>query len=206
MYQLLPSFVLGFHGCDRDIGEQILSGQGQLLPSTNSYDWLGRGIYFWENSPDRALSYAAFLRDHGGRAVRKIEEPFVVGAVINLGFCLNLTDENALTLVRQAHQELVTLSEEAQTPLPMNEPGYAGDPDLLKRHLDCAVFELLHALRDEGRIQAYESVRAPFWEGGDLYPGTNFREKTHVQICVRDHACIKGYFRPLKEDGTPIQP
>lgn len=206
MYQLLPSFVLGFHGCDRSVGEKVLSGASQLNPSTNSYDWLGKGVYFWENNPERALSYASFLRDHDSRAVKAITEPFVVGAVIDLGFCLNLTDENALILVQQAHSDLVAISKDAQIPIPVNEPGFKGDQDLLKRHLDCAVFETLHGLREEGQLNPYDSVRAPFWEGGELFPGTLFRQKTHIQLCVRNPRCIKGYFRPLGEDGNPLQP
>ncbi len=206
MYQLLPSFVLGFHGCDRAVGEAVLAGTTQLNPSTNPYDWLGEGVYFWENNPDRALSYATFLRDHDQRAVKAIHEPFVIGAVIDLGFCLNLTDENALVLVQQAYSELAAISAEAGAPIPVNMPGFKGDEDLIKRHLDCAVFETLHELRNEGLLRAFDSIRAPFWEGGELFPGTSFRQKTHIQLCIRNPRCIKGLFRPLREDGTPLQP
>lgn len=206
MYQLLPSFVLGFHGCDRETGERVLSGETRLNLSANPYDWLGKGVYFWENNPRRALSYATFLRDHDQRAIKSISTPFVVGAVIDLGHCLNLTDEHSFTLVQQAHSDLVAISEDAQTDLPANEPGFKGDQDLLKRYLDCAVFETLHGLREVGQRSAFDSVRAPFWEGGALFPGTQFRKKTHVQLCVRNHRRIKGYFRPLGEDGRPLQP
>ncbi|WP_259698534.1 hypothetical protein [Pseudomonas brassicacearum] len=58
MYSISPSFVLGFHGCERDVGERVLAGEQTLLDSTNDYDWLGRGAYFWENNPQRALSFA----------------------------------------------------------------------------------------------------------------------------------------------------
>ena len=54
MYQCHPSFVLGFHGCDKKVGEGILSGKIQHKYSENDYDWLRRGIYFWENDPYRA--------------------------------------------------------------------------------------------------------------------------------------------------------
>ena len=53
MYEVLPSFVLGFHGCDRSVGENVLSGKTRLRKSSNDYDWLGNGIYFWENNPQR---------------------------------------------------------------------------------------------------------------------------------------------------------
>ena len=38
-YEVYPSFVLGFHGCDRAIGEAVLSGAiPHLAPSRNDYD------------------------------------------------------------------------------------------------------------------------------------------------------------------------
>ena len=49
------ALVLGYHGCDREVGERILGGGGHLQPSENDYDWLGSGIYFWEDNPRRAL-------------------------------------------------------------------------------------------------------------------------------------------------------
>lgn len=46
----------------------------------------------------------------------------------------------------------------------------------------------------------------PFLEGDQLYPGATFRKQTHVQICVRDMSCMKSYFRPMNNDGSPFQP
>lgn len=37
------AIVLGYHGCDRDVGEAILVGEKALKPSKNQHDWLGRG-------------------------------------------------------------------------------------------------------------------------------------------------------------------
>ncbi len=46
MSRLTTSFVLGYHGCDRKIGEKALRGKLNLLISTEPYHWLGSGIYF----------------------------------------------------------------------------------------------------------------------------------------------------------------
>jgi hypothetical protein len=78
--------------------------------------------------------------------------------------------------------------------LPKNVSGYPNDVDEIKRHLDCAVFENLHAWRESTGVEGYDSVRSPFQEGRLLYPGGGFHEKTHIQICVRDPICIKGFF------------
>ena len=52
------SFVLGYHGCDRRIGEGILRNDEHIAISKNRYDWLGEGAYFWENSPERGREWA----------------------------------------------------------------------------------------------------------------------------------------------------
>ncbi|MDF0733887.1 hypothetical protein P0Y43_24720 [Pseudomonas entomophila] len=200
MYQQLPSFVLGFHGCDRQIGEAILAGD-QVSPSVNDYDWLGAGAYFWENSPERALSYAHRIKQHK-RGQGSIKDPYVVGAVINLGLCLNLTEEGALQELGAAYQLLASSSDA----LPENKPGFTGDTDNLKRFLDCLVFQSLHSAREVVGLEPYHSVRSPFLEGTCLYPGTSFRQETHIQLCVREVTCIKGYFRPLNPDGSLFQP
>lgn len=55
MYRILPHFVLGYHGCDETVAQAVIAGHARLRPSENSYDWLGHGMYFWENNPARAM-------------------------------------------------------------------------------------------------------------------------------------------------------
>ena len=47
-------------------------------------------------------------------------------------------------------------------------------------------------------IEPFDSVRGLFVEGGEVYPGSGFRSKTHVQICVVNPNCIIGCFIPRK--------
>jgi hypothetical protein len=49
MHRLASTFVLGYHGCDRVVGERLLRGT-PFRPSDNEYDWLGPGIYFFAGS------------------------------------------------------------------------------------------------------------------------------------------------------------
>jgi hypothetical protein len=67
----------------------------------------------------------------------------------------------------------------------------------LKRDLDCAVIETLHASMESTGENKFDSERGVFWEGDLLYENAGFREKDHIQICVRNVDCIKGYFLPL---------
>lgn len=190
IYQRLPGLVLGFHGCDESVGEAILAdSRRHLSHSLNDYDWLGGGIYFWENDPQRAYEFAEEKRDPKfGR--NTVKQPFVIGAVIDLGLCCNLMDRKALTELKQSHGILQSVHEASGKPLPVN-----GASRLLRR-LDCLVIENMHGIREKTGAPAYDTVRGAFWEGGELYPGAQIEAKNHVQIAVRDTGCIKGYFRP----------
>src|SRR5471032_1974201 len=87
-----PTFVLGYHGCDRDVAERVLGGSASLLESANEYDWLGRGIYFWENSATRALEWARAARANPKITRHAVKEPAAIGAIIDLGNCLDLLE------------------------------------------------------------------------------------------------------------------
>ncbi len=192
MYTSRTGLVLGFHGTDESIVKSVIKGKTELEQSKNSYDWLGHGVYFWDNSPSRALEWAIELSKRPGSVIKK---PSVIGAIIDLGYCLDLLDYKNLALVKQGYEMLRTLLESSQTLMP-NNVGIT--QDLLQRELDCAVIETLHtSLVKENELE-FDSVRGVFWEGEYLYPNAGFKEKDHIQICIRNINCIKGYFLPLK--------
>lgn len=199
LYQRLPGLVLGFHGCDQAVGEDVLAQvKSGLEPSRNRYDWLGSGIYFWENDPLRAWEFAVKGTEKNPADRGYIETPFVIGAVIDLGLCLNLTDRRALEELKRAHAALTTIYATSGLDMPVNKGTNFG-----ARYLDRAVIETVHALRQEleaespGSFPAYGSVRSPFPEGDHLYDGAGFLAENHIQIAVCNEACIKGYFRPI---------
>jgi hypothetical protein len=121
------------------------------------------------------------------------------GAIIDLGHCLNLIEAKSLGIVKAAYELFKNTQEKAGLPLPKNKP-IGDERDLLLRKLDCAVIETIHAYNKEKGHLDYDSVRGVFWEGSDLYPNAGFKEKNHIQICVRNVNCIKGYFIPLEAD------
>lgn len=61
LYSRRSNLVIGFHGCDQSVVEAVIAGKTELLASTNDYDWLGNGIYFWENNEERAWQWAKDL-------------------------------------------------------------------------------------------------------------------------------------------------
>ena len=164
----------------------MLAGKANLKPSDNDYDWLGSGIYFWADSPKRAWDWA-----HNKSRSKEIRTPFVVGALIYPGLCLNLTDYGVIDELRVAHRVLASSVEPGK--MPRNTLVQDGAPML--RQLDCAVMETLHRLRRKRDEEAYDSVFGVFDEGLPVYGGAGFREKTHIQLAVRNPAIIDHYFR-----------
>lgn len=202
MYEKLPNLVIGFHGCSMETYHNVIVKQQELKASDNAYDWLGNGIYFWENNLQRAEEWA--VRRYGENAA-------VIGAVIDLGSCLNLTDSASADELKRGYNVLKARCEYAGTELPQNKPS-PKTKDILLRNLDCAVIQQIQDfpridLEESGhegiheKIQPkYDSVRGVFIEGGPPYPGSAFCEKTHVQICVCNPNCIKGYFEPRERN------
>jgi hypothetical protein len=197
MYKHHPSIVLGFHACEREIGEAILAGTKGFKASENSFDWLGHGMYFWENSPHRAEAYGQELKT---RPSSSVNNPMVIGAVINLGYCFDLLESHSLSNLKDSYQFMCDAYQENTIEVPVNYAVSKNDNDKLYRKLDCAVFQYMHSvIKIEGK-PAIDTVRGAFWEGEDLYPTAGFKEKNHIQICVRNPNCIKGYFRPIELD------
>ena len=188
---------MGFHGCDESVAEKVLSGHERLLHSRNVYDWLGHGIYFWENNPLRAMEYAEVVRKHPERVSNPIWKPAVIGAIIDLGNCLNLLEAKSVEIVRQGYLSLLeTYNKAGFENIPKNRHMENGFPML--RILDCAVMETVHKFREAASERKFDSVRAMFPEGNKIYPDSGFLDKNHIQICVRNPNCIKGYFRVLE--------
>jgi hypothetical protein len=95
--------IVGYHGCSEDFARKLLLGKqliGDWKPSENRWDWLGKGIYFWEHSPERALRWAK-QRFRGRRAA-----PSVVGAIVQLGDCFDLTNEGFVQILGDSFKEL----------------------------------------------------------------------------------------------------
>ncbi len=194
MHRLSSIFVLGYHGCDRQVGERILSGK-PFRPSNNDYDWLGPGVYFWEANPERGLDFA---RETAARKRSSINEPFVIGAVIELGLCLDLTTSIGIEWVRIAYDSLAESAVVGGVELPTNSA------DRLRRNLDCAVIRRLHSILEAQSLPAVDTVRGVFTEGTPIYPNAGFDAKTHIQIAVRNLDSIKGVFRVSLEHPNPL--
>ena len=193
MYSRGSGIIYGFHGCDKSVAEKVVNLKQPLKESINTYDWIGNGIYFWENSHSRAMEFAIHLKDNPGKSKNPIKDPSVIGSVIHLGNCLDLLDYEKLNLLKFGYQILIATLKSSNKPLPINQPR-GNLNELMLRELDCAVIETLYKVRKDEKLSPFDSVRGVFWEGKELYPNAGFREKDHIQICVRNPNCIKGFF------------
>lgn len=200
MSKTTTSFVLGYHGCSRDTGLRAIESGLALEQSKKDYDWLGPGVYFWEGDPQRAMEWAE------EKVRRKVyRDAFVIGAVIDLGNCLDLLLRENLELLASAHASLARMSRKAGLAMPKNQDRKAVNKgDKLLRYRDCAVIKHLHSMIEDpvdnpaghAHFETFDTVRGLFVEGRRVYPGGGFFSRTHTQLAVRSDRCIKGIFIP----------
>lgn len=194
------SFVLGYHGCSEEVGKKAVAEGLSLNQSNEDFDWLGPGTYCWEGDPRRAQEWAQHKVDRGS-----YNNPFVVGAVIDLGNCLDLLSRDNIELLASAYKRFTAQRKLAGLPVPKNRDSRTiNKGDKLLRFRDCAVIRHLHAMIDDvdanppgvDHIEPFDTVKGLFIEGKRAYRGGGFYKKTHTQIAVRSDACVKGIFIP----------
>lgn len=169
-----------------------------LHSSKNDYDWLGHGMYFWENNFQRAMHFVQEQQKRRRKGKRTIAEPAVLGAVIDLGYCLDLLDKEYIDMIGESFVGVSGSYSALGAPIPSNT-SLGISPDLLIRKLDCAVIEHVH-FQMRRKARPLDSVRGVFIEGKPLYPTAGFYDKSHIQICVCNPNCIKGFFIPRVVD------
>lgn len=211
MYDQRPNLILGFHGCDESVRDQLLLDPNKYKTSKEDYDWLGHGIYFWENNYERALEWAKDKKKRG-----TIKKPAVIGAVLQLGNCCDLTDKKSIEVIKYYYDNLKADFYDVGIPLPVNKDLKVDKhKDMLLRELDCTVLEYMHsrildgykkdiAAKGFSEYVIYDSTRGVFTEGGPAYEGAGMFDKSHIQICIRNSNCIKGFFMPRKEISWPV--
>ena len=59
-------------------------------------------------------------------------------------------------------------------------------------------------MRKDAGLPSYDTVIGALWEGKDLYEDAGITDKNHMQICVRNDQCIRGYFRVRELAGVDL--
>ena len=63
--------VVGYHGTGLSAALRLVNRIEDFVWSEKDYDWLGRGIYFWEYAPKQALTFAKIRQRQYQRKKRK---------------------------------------------------------------------------------------------------------------------------------------
>ena len=164
--------VAGYHGTSSEAAERIMTEGFQLI--RNPYDWLGDGIYFFQDAPQRAWNWAR--ERHGNYGA-------VVGADILLEHCVDLLDVGWYQVMAAAYDSYVQNLRDSGQPVPLQSGG--------AHRLDREVMNYMTGVLRESGLRV-TCVRAAFGEGHPVYPDSAFYDHAHVQIAVRDiEACIQ---------------
>ena len=167
----LSETVLGYHGTSVAAAKSILEEGFQI--SRNPYDWLGDGVYFFQEAPQRAWEWAC---GHHG------ETASVLAAKIHIVNCMDLLAGGWESVIADAYNSYLQKIKESRKTLPEQ----AGGAHRLDREV---INYTVGVLNDSGTKIA--CVRAAFVEGRAVFPNSALFDQTHVQIAVRDSAaCV----------------
>lgn len=190
----LMLIVKGYHGTTQSRARELVAGSPFEF-SANSGDWLGRGIYFWQDAPGRALVWARYRHRDSG------ETPAVVEVEITLENCLDFFDVRTYREVRQRYPEFQAFESRLDPPISQAalkvEKGKAfldGDTPTT----DIRTRKAIHNYRDRAFIDWYvevlanrgyevKTVRGIFLDGTALFTESFLFDWSHAQIAVLNH-------------------
>lgn len=173
----------GYHGTLAEYAPMIL--EEGLQPSKNPWEWLGPGVYFWQDAPYRALEWA---REWNKRRGRPSAAVCVIKARLRLEDCIDMLDIWWRDILSESSVKFLDLMRSAQTAgiAPRN---YRTGRKAGRHELDAAFFTYVgHQLEREG-VQV-RAVRAAITEGAPILPDSPLCYKSHAQIAIRDLGLI----------------
>jgi len=161
----------GFHGTSWSAAP--LAIRDGFRPSRNEYDWLGDGVYFFQDAPARAWEWAR--HQHGNAAA-------VIQSTIRLEGCIDLLDIEWNDVLVEAYTAFVAVARSAGIALPRQTRG--------AHRLDRAVINYAVGILAERGI-VVRSVRGVFAEGAPVFPSSAILNRAHVQVAIRDTSLIE---------------
>lgn len=187
-------FITAYHGCDRSVGEKVLAGEIKLEAGDSHYGMLGKGVYFWENDFELAMKTIKLIKKLSPNRKHKINEPFVIGCVIDPGNCLDLTSSDGWAVLKDPE---IIAAARCLTKLPIPDDFHIGfGRDIQTRIKHAALLDAFYSKlkRDNGReIDTLRGTLAPVMcRRIGKYECT---EKCLIEFCVRNTTCIKKAFQ-----------
>jgi len=175
MYKRKRGLIIGFHGCTKQVASEVVNQTKPFIAEFKKHHWLGQGVYFWEDNLERSTQ---FSRESLERKNLDASGASAVGAVLDLGNCLNLLEKDNLELLKASYLELKANYSSPNEFKKLKNLDIDGSGYPMLRYLDCAVIDnLTRLVREESDWEAapFDSIRGVFWEGDELY------EKCRVQ-------------------------
>ena len=133
-----------------------------------------------------------------------------MGVIYQLEHCLDFSDSEYTELISTYYNLMKDDLNAVGKEIPQNKDLPKDEHhDLILRELDCAVIEYLHQkiaeqiksdIESKGfsEYKYFDTVRGLFTEDGPAFEGAGIQSKNHIQICIRNFNCIKGFFIPRK--------
>lgn len=180
-----PGLIIGYHGCPKRVADAVISGEDVLYPSQSAYEWLGDGIYCWENSYQRAYQWAK----ERIQKEKTDDEPAVIGVIFKPGNCLDLLDSKCIDMLDDFAEVITAAASKAGRKLPKNKG--------LSHPYDCLLINWFHRKLMDNNEKPIDTVRAAFMEGKTIGNGaSSLYKKSHIQWAICSESSIVGYFRP----------
>lgn len=174
--------VVGYHGTN--LQAALTMTQHQFRLSRNRYDWLGDGLYFFQDAPERAWEWA--VAHHS-------PQPAVIGVRLHYQpeEWIDLLDINWTHTLADAYNAFLGELKRADLAVPQQT-------EKLHR-LDRAVINYIVGVLEQQGV-TIRAVRAAFAEGAPVFPESALFDRAHVQIAVRDLSLISALWIERKEE------
>jgi hypothetical protein len=165
------NLVKAYHAGElKEIDDFIKKGFG-IRHSSKQGNWLGEGMYFWENDPERAEEWQT-RRNKGAILECEIDTRSLLNLVVRSEHTIEFYDR-----ARQLAEDLTKTSN-------------------LRNHRDVQKFDLDNQIFRQSQ-QYFQvdkdlcGVRMAFFLGESITPNGNIYENQHIQICLWDVTAIE---------------
>lgn len=175
--------LVGFHTTEFDVADSVVNKNIRIDGNRDEKEWLGKGVYVWPDSVEMALAWVRI-----GVANKWLKSPAIIKYDIDPGLCLDVNNEKNYAELREAYNYLKDAHSKLNSDMPVNERILNGVP--INRFLDCFVIETVDFLRRVKKLPRYDTVKGMFEDGQPVFPGAAVKDKTHIQMAVRNHNCL----------------
>lgn len=159
--------VRAYHAGDAKEIDDLIAGQPYMTPSYHGNNWLGEGLYFWENNANKAEKW-------------QLEKG--KGAILQC----DIDTQNLLNLLEDTDSSDLFF-EDAKALSEKHKSKYLNNRSSQKFELDCQIF---NEYRRKVKGQ-FSGVRMAFYLGESVSKDGNIFTGQHIQICLWDLTAIQ---------------